>query len=79
VFTNQRGLLYGDYLISCDEGFEGMATQIRFGSDTFKTWDDVAEYFERLGGQKVKKLRKIWQFARNRLFLQAEFTINVTN
>lgn len=51
VFTNQRGLLYGDYLISCDEGFEGMATQIRFGSDTFKTWDDVAEYFERLGGQ----------------------------
>ena len=51
VFTNQRSLLYGDYLISCDEDWEGMATQIRLGSDTFKTWDDVAEYFERLGGQ----------------------------
>lgn len=51
VFTNQRSLLYGDYLISCDEDFEGMATQICLGSDTFKTWDDVADYFERLGGQ----------------------------
>ena len=51
VFTNQRQLLYGDYLISTDERWEGMATQIRFGSDTFKTWDDVADYFSRLGGQ----------------------------
>jgi hypothetical protein len=28
-----------------------MATLIEFGSDTFKTWDDVIPYFERLGGQ----------------------------
>ena len=51
VFSNQRELLYGDYFIGIDEGWGGMATQIRFGSDTFKTWDDIADYFSRLGGQ----------------------------
>jgi len=50
VFTNQKSLLYGDYLIDAEET-EGMATLIRFGSDTFKTWDDIMAYFERLGGQ----------------------------
>jgi hypothetical protein len=28
-----------------------MGTLIQFGSDTFKTWDDIATYFDRLGGQ----------------------------
>ena len=58
VITNQRHLLYGDYLIqgSCparwsDHEPEPMATPIEFGSDTFKTWDDIIEYFSRLGGQ----------------------------
>ena len=58
VVTNQRHLLYGDYLIQGDCGArwpgkepEPMATPIEFGSDTFKTWDDVIEYFSRLGGQ----------------------------
>ena len=50
VFTNQKGLLYGDYLIA-KEKTDGMATLIQLGSDTFKTWDDIAEYFSRLGGQ----------------------------
>ena len=50
VFTNQKSLLYGDYLIDAEDT-EGMATLIRFGSDTFKTWDDIMLYFERLGGQ----------------------------
>ena len=50
MFTNQKQLLYGDYLIDM-ENTEGMATLIQFGSDTFKTWDDIATYFERLGGQ----------------------------
>ena len=50
VFTNQKSLLYGDYLIDAEDT-EGMATLIHFGSDTFKTWDDIAIYFERLGGQ----------------------------
>lgn len=51
VFTNQRELLYGDYFIGTDEKWNGMATQLPFGSDTFKTWDDIAEYFSRLNGQ----------------------------
>ena len=58
VVTSQRHLLYGDYLIqgACGARWpskepEPMATPIEFGSDTFKTWDDVIEYFSRLGGQ----------------------------
>ena len=58
VITNQRNLLYGDYLIqgACGARWPGkepepMATPIELGSDTFKTWDDVIEYFSRLGGQ----------------------------
>ena len=50
LFTNQKELLYGDYLIDTAKT-DGMATLIQFGSDTFKTWDDIAEYFSRLGGQ----------------------------
>ena len=50
VFTQRKDLLYGDYLIDTDKT-EGMTTLIHFGSDTFKTWDDIAEYFSRLGGQ----------------------------
>lgn len=56
VFTNQRHLLYGDYLIdaslkTADKAEEPMATTLDFGSDTFKSWEDILEYFERLGGQ----------------------------
>ena len=51
VFTNQRHLLYGDYLIETAETRDAMATTILFGSDTFKTWDDIIDYFDRLGGQ----------------------------
>ena len=50
LFTNQKQLLYGDYLIDTAKT-DGMATLIQFGTDTFKTWDDIATYFERLGGQ----------------------------
>ena len=51
VFTNQRHLLYGDYLIESEETEGAMATRIDFGSDTFKAWEDVIAFFERLGGQ----------------------------
>ena len=51
VFTNQRHLLYGDYLIESEETEGAMATRVDFGSDTFKTWEDVIAFFERLGGQ----------------------------
>jgi predicted esterase YcpF (UPF0227 family) len=50
IFTNQPQLLYGDYLIDTQK-VDGMATLIQFGSDTFKIWDDIISYFERLGGQ----------------------------
>ena len=51
VFTNQRHLLYGDYLIETAKTEGAMATTIELGSDTFKNWDDIIEYFDRLGGQ----------------------------
>lgn len=54
ILTNQKNLLYGDYLIDShtDLGASNfMGTRIDFGSDTFKTWDEVLEYYERLGGQ----------------------------
>ncbi len=50
IFTQRKDLLYGDYLIDAEKT-EGMGALIQFGSDTFKTWDDIAEYFSRLGGQ----------------------------
>lgn len=49
VFTNQLELLYGDFLIDRNK-VDGMATPVQFGSDTFKTWDHIAEYFSRLRG-----------------------------
>lgn len=56
IFTPRRELLYGDYLIevpSLKERAEGeaLATLLEYGSDTFKTWEDIIEYFSRLGGQ----------------------------
>jgi predicted esterase YcpF (UPF0227 family) len=51
VFTNRTSLLYGDYLIDLDEKSDFMSTHLQFGSDTFKTWEDIIEYFSRLGGQ----------------------------
>lgn len=51
MFTNQRHLLYGDYLIEANPTKDAMATTIEFGSEQFKTWETVIEFFERLGGQ----------------------------
>lgn len=54
ILTNRKDLLYGDYLIdgADDNGsLDFMSARIDFGSDTFKTWDDIIEYFGRLGGQ----------------------------
>ena len=51
VFTYRRDLLYGDYLVSKEKEGDTMATPLEYGSDTFKTWDDIMEYFSRLGGQ----------------------------
>jgi hypothetical protein len=57
IFTSRRDLLYGDYLIekfkdqSSKSKENSLATLLEYGSDTFKTWEDVIEYFSRLGGQ----------------------------
>ena len=51
IFTNRTDLLLGDYLIDPlpDSGF--MGTHVQFGSDTFKTWEEIIDFFTRLGGQ----------------------------
>ncbi len=51
IFTNQRHLLLGDYLIDAIPCKDFMGTQLHFGDDTFKTWEDIIEFFSRLGGQ----------------------------
>lgn len=51
VYTWRRDLLYGDYLISKRKECDTMATLLEYGSDTFKNWEDILEYFDRLGGQ----------------------------
>lgn len=54
VFTNRKDLIYGDYLIDPSEEYgaaDFMGTLIKFGSDTFKTWEKIIEFFSRLGGQ----------------------------
>ena len=51
VYAYRRDLLYGDYLVSAQKEGDTMATLIEYGSDTFKTWEDIIEYFSRLGGQ----------------------------
>ena len=51
IFTNDKQLLMGDYLIDTAPNEQFMGTVIPIGSDAFKTWDEIAEYFSRLGGQ----------------------------
>lgn len=55
VFTNYPHLLYGDYFVRSHhekmKAEEYMGAVINFGSDEFKTWEDILLYFDRLGGQ----------------------------
>ena len=54
IYTYRRDLLYGDYLVTAPKQgkSEGsLATVLAYGSETFKTWEDIIEYFSRLGGQ----------------------------
>ena len=54
VFGNQKQLLMGDYLIDptdANGAADFMGTRIRLGDETFKTWDEVIDFFQRLGGQ----------------------------
>ena len=55
MICNHKNLQLGDYLIDAEPEVNGgqdfMGTLIHFGSDSFKTWEDVLEFFSRLGGQ----------------------------
>ncbi len=55
TITNHKNLLLADYLIDAEPETNGasdfMGTLVHFGSDTFKTWEDVLTFFARLGGQ----------------------------
>ncbi|MCH3940098.1 MAG: esterase [Bacteroidales bacterium] len=62
TITNHKELLLADYLIDGEPGVNGgcptddspagfMGTLIEYGSDAFKSWEDIIAYFSRLGGQ----------------------------
>lgn len=54
VFTDRPQLLLGDFLITphgAASSHAFMGTVVSLGSPTFKTWDEIAEYFGRIGGQ----------------------------
>ena len=51
IFTNQKSLLYGDYFVDVRPSKNFMGATLAYGSDEFKTWEEVISYFDRLGGQ----------------------------
>ena len=51
IFANDKQLLMGDYLIGTEPCDNFMGTVLTLGSEPFKTWNEVGEYFSRLGGQ----------------------------
>ena len=55
ILSNRKDMILGDYVIDrYPSRFslpDSMGTVIEYGSDTFRTWEDVLEYFGRLGGQ----------------------------
>ena len=51
IFTSQKSLLMGDYLIDTTPCPDFMGTVIQLETDEFKSWEEVATYFARLGGQ----------------------------
>lgn len=51
VYTNQPQMLLGDYLIAASPHPDFMGTGIEYGSEKFKTWEEIIEYFSLLGGQ----------------------------
>jgi len=55
AICNHKDHLMADYLIDAEPDVNGgenfMGTLVHFGSDAFKTWEDVLVFFSRLGGQ----------------------------
>ena len=48
VFANRKQLLYGDFFIDPTPCPDFMGTALKFGSDEFKTWEEVLTYFKRI-------------------------------
>ena len=48
IYTNRKALLYGDYFIDAAPDPDFMGTAIEFGSDEFKTWEEVITFYERM-------------------------------
>lgn len=51
VFTNQPESIYGDYLVAPKACADFLGTCVEWGSDEFKTWEEIIVFFDRLGGQ----------------------------
>ena len=55
TISNHKNLLLGDYLIDAEPdtcgGRDFMGPLVHFGSEAFKTWEEVLTFFSRLGGQ----------------------------
>ncbi|MCR4765468.1 MAG: esterase [Bacteroidaceae bacterium] len=54
ILSNHKNLSYGDYLIDAYDtagASSFMGTHIKFGTDPYKTWEDIMTFFDRLGGQ----------------------------
>lgn len=55
MISNHKELLMGDYLIDAEPGKNGgdsfWGTVVEYGSEQFRTWDDITAFFGRLGGQ----------------------------
>lgn len=56
TLTTHKEMLLGDYLVDAHisdcGGEDFMGTTIEFGSDTFKSWNDVMTFFARLCGEQ---------------------------
>ena len=48
IYSNQPELLIGDFLISREPCDKFMGTVVQHGSSTFKTWEEIITYFERI-------------------------------
>lgn len=55
VLSGRKDLVLGDYLLDAHpdwgRGEDFMGTTLEFGKDPLRDWNDVLEYFSRLGGQ----------------------------
>lgn len=55
MISNHKELLMGDYLIDAEPEKNGggsfWGTVVEYGSARFQTWEEITDFFSRLGGQ----------------------------